>query len=109
MSKKTTQKEEEKKSKKSATQEKIKELERLIKETKYNKRTQGAIGLYKAQLARLKSKEVARKGTGVSKEGYSVRKTGDGTVVLLGFPSVGKSTLLNKLTKRSWEVMRSPP
>jgi uncharacterized protein len=79
-------------------EEKIKELEKLISETKYNKRTQAAIGLYKAQLAKLKAKEETRgKGTHGG-DGYSVRKSGDATVVLLGFPSVGKSSLLNVLT-----------
>jgi len=86
-----------KKERKDANSEKIRELEELISKTKYNKRTQHAIGLYKAQLAMLKEKQAARSAKGKG-EGYAVRKTGDGTVVLLGFPSVGKSTLLNALT-----------
>ncbi len=84
--------------------EKIKELEDLIKSSKYNKRTQHAIGLYKAQVARLKEKQESRGKSAGPKDGYSVRKTGDGTVLLLGFPSVGKSTLLNKLTNQESEV-----
>ena len=77
---------------------KIKELEDRIANTKYNKKTQAAIGQYKAQIAKLKEKEESRgKGTGGG-GGWEVRKTGDGTVILLGFPSAGKSTLLNTLT-----------
>ena len=85
------------------SQQRIKELEDLIANSQYNKRTQKAIGIYKAQLAKLKEKESSRGGKGGA-EGYSVRKTGDGTVALLGFPSVGKSTLLNKLTGAESEV-----
>ena len=81
----------------------IKELEDLIANSQYNKRTQKAIGLYKAQLAKLKEKEFSRSKSGGG-EGYNVRKTGDGTVALLGFPSVGKSTLLNSLTDAESEV-----
>ncbi len=92
-----------KKEKKDSTIEKIKELEELISKSKYNKRTQHAIGLYKAQLAKLKEKQKSRSG-GKKGEGYAVRKTGDGTVVLLGFPSVGKSTLLNALTNANSKV-----
>lgn len=84
--------------KKATNNEKIKELEERIAKTKYNKKTQRAIGMYKAQLAQLKEKEEARGKGGKKGEGYAVRKTGDGTVVLLGFPSVGKSSLLNSLT-----------
>lgn len=76
----------------------IKELEDKIAKTKYNKSTQHAFGLMKAKLAKLKEKRDTRgKGTGQS-DGYEIRKTGDGTVILVGFPSVGKSTLLNDLT-----------
>ena len=92
-----------KKDKKDSTADKIKELEDLISKSKYNKRTQHAIGLYKAQLAKLKEKQKAR-SKGRKGEGYAVRKTGDGTVVLLGFPSVGKSTLLNALTNANSRV-----
>lgn len=82
---------------------KINELEDLIANSQYNKRTQKAIGMYKAQLAKLKEKAASSKSSG-SMDGFSVRKTGDGTVVLLGFPSVGKSTLLNGLTNAESEV-----
>ncbi|MEK6949157.1 MAG: GTPase, partial [Nanoarchaeota archaeon] len=92
-----------KEERKDPTREKIKELDDLISKTKYNKSTQHAIGLYKAQLAKLKEKQKARSG-GRKGEGYNVRKTGDGTVVLLGFPSVGKSTLLNALTNANSAV-----
>jgi len=92
------------KEKKDSISEKIKELEERISKTKYNKKTQHAIGLYKAQLAKLKEKRTARSSSGKKGEGYAVRKTGDGTVVLLGFPSVGKSTLLNALTNSESKV-----
>ncbi len=92
-----------KEERKDPNREKIKELEDLISKSKYNKSTQHAIGLYKAQLAKLKEKQKAR-GGGKKGEGYAVRKTGDGTVVLLGFPSVGKSTLLNALTNANSAV-----
>ncbi len=87
--------------KKLSSQERIKELQEEISKTKYNKRTQHAIGLMKAKLAMLKDRAQKRASVGKGKgdDRFSVRKTGDGTVVLLGFPSVGKSTLLNKITK----------
>jgi hypothetical protein len=84
-------------------EEKIKELEELVGKSQYNKRTQKAIGMYKAQIAKLKEKESTKKGGNLA-DGFAVRKTGDGTVVLLGFPSVGKSTLLNGLTDAISEV-----
>ncbi|MFT4303120.1 MAG: OBG GTPase family GTP-binding protein [Candidatus Woesearchaeota archaeon] len=89
---------------KSPTSERIAELEKEIANTKYNKRTQFAIGLLKAKLAKLKEKS-ANSGKGQKKgEGFSVRKAGDATAILLGFPSVGKSTLLNTLTNANSEI-----
>jgi small GTP-binding protein len=86
--------------------EKVKELENEISNTKYNKKTQHAIGLMKAKLAMLKDRAMQRAGVGKAKgdERFSVRKTGDATAILLGFPSVGKSTLLNKLTNAKSDV-----
>jgi len=82
----------------------ITEFEDELRKTKYNKRSQHHIGLVKAKLARLKEKDEARRTKGKAGDGYHVRKTGDGTVLLLGFPSVGKSTLLNRLTKAKSEI-----
>ncbi|MFH2028405.1 MAG: GTPase [Nanoarchaeota archaeon] len=92
--------------KKLTSNERIKELEDEISKTKYNKRTQHAVGLLKAKLAVLKDRAVQRSSTGKARgdDRFSVRKTGDGTVVLLGFPSVGKSTLLNKITDAKSDI-----
>ncbi|HIH11841.1 TPA: GTP-binding protein [Candidatus Woesearchaeota archaeon] len=78
----------------------IKELQDELRKTKYNKATQGHFGLVKAKIAQLRDRQEARvqQKTGKSEHGYSVRKSGDATVLLLGFPSTGKSTLLNRLT-----------
>jgi len=85
-------------------QENIKELEERISKTKYNKKTQHAIGQYKAKLSQLKDEVVRKASKGPRTEGYAVKKSGDATVVLLGFPSVGKSTVLNALTEAKSEV-----
>ncbi|MBW2988124.1 GTP-binding protein [Candidatus Woesearchaeota archaeon] len=84
--------------------QKIAELEEELRTTKYNKATQHHIGLVKAKIARLK-RELALETSKKSKHtGFSVKKTGDATVVLVGFPSVGKSTLLNLLTNAKSDV-----
>jgi uncharacterized protein len=83
---------------------KIKELESELTTTKYNKRTQHHIGLVKAKIAHLKERDETQKKGQKKGEGYSVKKTGDATVVLIGFPSVGKSSLLNKLTNAESKV-----
>lgn len=78
--------------------EQIKDLEDQLRKTKYNKKTQHHIGLVKAKLAKLKEKETSRGSKKSVHHGYSVRRAGDATVILIGFPSAGKSTLLNALT-----------
>lgn len=92
------------KKERSTGRDRIKELEEELSTTKYNKRTQGHIGLVKAKIARLKD-EQQRKQAGKGKsEGYAVKRSGDATAIIVGFPSVGKSTLLNAITNAKSEV-----
>jgi len=76
----------------------VKDLEAEIAKTPYNKRTQHHIGLIKAKIANLKEKDMARRSSKGGGQGFSVRKAGDATVIMIGFPSSGKSTLLNAIT-----------
>lgn len=82
----------------------IEEIEEELRTTKYNKHTQFHIGKLKAKLAMLKERDKKTKSGGARGYGYGLRKTGDGTILLVGFPSVGKSSLLNVLTNAESEV-----
>jgi small GTP-binding protein len=89
--------------------EKIKELQDQIHRTQVNKATEFHIGILKAKIARLKlemQENIHGKTmhTGGENTGFDVRKTGDATVVFIGLPSVGKSTLLNRLTNAKSRV-----
>ncbi|MFC7177400.1 OBG GTPase family GTP-binding protein [Halosegnis marinus] len=85
-------------------EEEIDEIEEEIANTPYNKSTEAHIGRLKAKLSQKKDKlERQQSGSGGG-GGYAVEKTGDATVALVGFPSVGKSTLLNALTNAESEV-----
>ncbi|KAG2488633.1 hypothetical protein HYH03_012801 [Edaphochlamys debaryana] len=79
--------------------EKIKEIEAEMARTQKNKATEYHLGQLKARLAKLRTELQApsSKGGGDG-AGFEVQKYGDGRVALIGFPSVGKSSLLTLLT-----------
>ncbi|MCI4358364.1 MAG: GTP-binding protein [Thermoplasmata archaeon] len=88
----------------SSLEEQITEVEDEIRNTQYNKATQHHIGRLKAKLAVLRlERETRAKGKGGGL-GYAVRKSGHATVGLVGYPSVGKSTLLTALTGAASEA-----
>jgi ribosome-interacting GTPase 1 len=79
-------------------EEEIEALREEIQETPYNKSTEQHIGRLKSKLAEKKEELAKRQSSSGGGPGYAVEKHGDATVALVGFPSVGKSTLLNSLT-----------
>lgn len=85
----------------STIQQKIAEIEHEIDRTQKNKATEHHIGSLKAKLAKLRRDLISPPGSGGTTkpgEGFEVSKSGDARVGMVGFPSVGKSTLLTKLT-----------
>lgn len=82
--------------------------------TQKNKKTEYHLGRLKARLAKLRTElqEGGSKGAGEG-DGFDVKRYGDTRVALIGFPSVGKSTLLTQLTgteseAAAYEVDREP-
>lgn len=71
-----------------------------------NKATNYHLGLLKGKLARLRAQllEPAQGAGGGPGAGFDVQKSGDARIALVGFPSVGKSTFLSKVTKTRSEV-----
>jgi len=89
--------------------QKIADIESEMAKTQKNKATNGHLGLLKAKLAKLRASLISEGtkgsgGGGGGGGGFEVGKTGDARVGFVGFPSVGKSTLLNKMTGQESEV-----
>nr|ADD38304.1 Developmentally-regulated GTP-binding protein 2 [Lepeophtheirus salmonis] len=80
--------------------DKISEIEREISRTQKNKATEYHLGTLKAKLAKYRAQLLEPTGKkGEKGEGFDVLKSGDARVAMIGFPSVGKSTLLSTITK----------
>ncbi|HXZ90814.1 MAG TPA: GTP-binding protein [Candidatus Dormibacteraeota bacterium] len=78
--------------------EKIRAIEEEMSRTQVHKHTEHHVGLLKAKLAKLKAEQERSQSSKRSGGGFELKKGGDCTVVLIGLPSVGKSTILNHLT-----------
>lgn len=78
--------------------EKIADIENEMAKTQKNKATAHHLGILKAKLAKLRRELITPKSQGgPTGEGFDVAKTGDARIGFVGFPSVGKSTLLSNL------------
>ncbi|CAJ0578688.1 unnamed protein product, partial [Mesorhabditis spiculigera] len=78
--------------------QKIADIENEMNRTQKNKATNAHLGILKAKLAKLRRELITPKsGGGPKEDGFDVAKTGDARIGFVGFPSVGKSTLLSNL------------
>ncbi len=85
-------------------EERIRKIEEEITKTPYNKATSHHIGKLKAKISKLREESIKRSSSSTKGRGFTLKKTGDSTVVLVGFPSVGKSTILNQITNAQSKI-----
>ncbi len=81
--------------------EQIAAIQAEIDKTQKNKATEHHVGRLKAKIAALKARKekvAAHAKASGGGDGFEVKKSGDASVALVGFPSVGKSTLISKVT-----------
>ncbi|KAM0394929.1 hypothetical protein ACHAO7_004488 [Fusarium culmorum] len=87
------------------TVDKIKDIEAEMAKTQKNKATSFHLGQLKAKLAKLKRELLTPSGGGGGGgTGFDVARTGVASIGFIGFPSVGKSTLMSKLTGQHSEA-----
>ncbi|KAF3024322.1 GTP-binding protein rbg1 [Neopestalotiopsis sp. 37M] len=90
----------------STTVDKIKDIEAEMAKTQKNKATSFHLGQLKAKLAKLKRELLTGPsgGGGGGGAGFDVARTGVASIGFIGFPSVGKSTLMSRLTGQHSEA-----
>jgi len=85
--------------------ERIADIEKEIGQTQKNKATSTHLGALRAKLCALRRELMEPSKAGGGKQpGFEVQRYGDSRVALIGFPSVGKSSLLQALTGVESEV-----
>lgn len=84
-------------------QEKILQIENELERTQKNKATMKHLCLLKAKLAKFKRDIILKKISRNKIRNFDIRKINTARVGIIGFPSVGKSTLLCKLTNTKSE------
>jgi uncharacterized protein len=89
----------------SSLENKLEELTEEYSKTKYNKVTNKHLGILRKKISNIK-KDIVEAGKGMKGKGFFVKKTGDATVALMGFPSTGKSSLINALTNTRSKTAR---
>ncbi|MGC8710257.1 MAG: GTPase [Candidatus Micrarchaeia archaeon] len=83
-------------------QKKLEELKAEYSHTKYNKATNKHLSILRAKISRVnKAINTSSHSHGT---GFSVKKSGDATVALVGFPNSGKSSILQAMTDAESKV-----
>lgn len=84
-------------------EDKIDEMEKERRKITKNKATEKGLKYLMSRIAKAKE-ELTRATQRKHGQGFFVKRTGDRTVALMGFPSAGKSSLLNALANTSSKI-----